>query len=55
LTQELWIWRPILANKVTVTEVKNGTVTVEDLQRINAIMDMQKDIEAAQYAKANKK
>jgi hypothetical protein len=34
---------------VTLTEVKNGTATVEDLQVLNALLDMQSDIEAAQY------
>ena len=52
----MWIWRPILAGKVTLAEVKNGTATIEDLQKINAILDMQSEMDAAQYeqAKANK-
>jgi hypothetical protein len=49
LAAELWIWRPIIANKVTLKDVKDGTATIEDLQKINAILDMQSDIESAQY------
>jgi len=48
----LWIWRPILAGKVTLRDVKDGTATVEDLQALNALMDMQSDIEAVQYEAA---
>jgi uncharacterized ParB-like nuclease family protein len=45
----LWIWRPINAGKVTLTEVKTGVATVEDLQKINALLDMQSDVDAAHY------
>jgi len=38
-----------MAGKVTLSEVKNGTATIDDLRKINAILDMQSDIEAAQY------
>lgn len=48
LAGELWIWRPIMAGKVTLTEVKTGLATVEDLAAINALLDMQSDIEAKQ-------
>jgi len=37
---------------VTLTEVKRGIATVEDLQALNALMDMQADIDAAQYEAA---
>jgi hypothetical protein len=46
---ELWIWRPIIAGKVSLSEVKSGVATIEDLQVINAILDMQTDLEASQY------
>jgi hypothetical protein len=55
LASELWIWRPIIAGKVTLSEVKNGTATIEDLQSINAILDMQTDMEAAQHEAARNK
>lgn len=45
------MWRPILAGKVTLTEVKNGTATVRDIMAINALLDMQADIEAANMPK----
>ena len=53
---DLWIWRPILAGKVSLTEVKSGIAGVHDLLAINALLDMQADIEAAQYdaAKSNR-
>ena len=49
LSEELWIWRPILAGKVQLRDVKDGTATIEDLKKLNALLDMQGDIEAAQY------
>jgi hypothetical protein len=38
-----------------LTEVKNGTATIEDLQKLNALLDMQSDMEAAQYDAAKAK
>ncbi len=38
-----------MAGHTTLSEVKRGICTVEDLQKINALLDMQADIEAAQY------
>lgn len=46
VSSELWIWRPILAGKVTLTEVKTGVASVRDLFALNALLDMQADIEA---------
>lgn len=34
---------------MALRDVKDGTATVEDLQALNALMDMQSDIEASQY------
>jgi len=42
----LWIWRPILAGKVTLRDVKDGTATIEDIHKLNALLDMQADVEA---------
>ena len=42
----------MLAGKVSLTEVKTGVATVEDLQVLNALLDMQSDIEAAHYEAA---
>jgi hypothetical protein len=36
---------------VTLREVKDGTASVEDLQALNAILDMQSDMEAVQIDK----
>lgn len=44
---ELIIWRPILAKIVNLDDVKSGRVTLADLQKICALMDMQSDIEYA--------
>lgn len=33
------IWRPIMAGHVTLLEVKNGVATLEDLMKMNAILD----------------
>ena len=38
MSAELWIWRPILAGKVTLREVKDGVATAEDLQALNALL-----------------
>ena len=40
---------------MTLTEVKLGIATIEDLQAINALLDMQADIEAAQYSETKGK
>jgi hypothetical protein len=37
---------------VTLQEVKDGVASVEDLQALNALLDMQSDIEASQYEAA---
>lgn len=39
------IWRPVLAKVVTMTEVNTGLVTLVDLVKINALLDMKGDIE----------
>jgi hypothetical protein len=51
LESEFWIWRPILAGKVTLTEVKSGTATILDLFKLGALLDMQADIEEASMEK----
>lgn len=45
LTAESFIWRSVLAKVVTVTEIKEGTVTLGDLCKINALLDMQSDVQ----------
>ena len=55
LEAELWIWRPILAGKVSLTEVKSGVVEIDDLNKLNALIDMTNDIESSQYEDAKSK
>lgn len=38
-----------MSGKISLRDVKDGVATVEDLQALNALLDMQADIEAAQY------
>lgn len=47
------IWRPVLAGKVTMTELKLGLVNLVDLLKINALLDMEADIQryAAEHPK----
>lgn len=51
LEADLWIWRPIMAGKVTLADVKTGMATIHDLQAINALLDMQADLDEAAMAK----
>jgi predicted NUDIX family phosphoesterase len=41
------MYRPLLAGKVTLTELKT-TASVEELLKINALLDMEEDIKADQ-------
>ena len=38
-----------MAGKVSLVDVKSGAVEIEDLNKLNALIDMQNDIEAAGY------
>jgi hypothetical protein len=40
LAAELVIWRPILAGKVTIGECRRGEVSLLDLAKLNAMLDM---------------
>jgi hypothetical protein len=41
----------VLAGKLSLTEIKDGTASIDDILKINALLDMQSDIEAAHYDK----
>ena len=41
----MYIYRPILAGRVTLSEVNRGDVSLGDLLRLNALMDMEADYE----------
>nr|DAR50307.1 MAG TPA: hypothetical protein [Caudoviricetes sp.] len=51
---EFLIWRPVLARKISLAEVKDGTADLVDLLKINAILDMQDEAEAQEAAKWQK-
>lgn len=38
-----------------MNDVKSGIVDIDDLRKLNALLDMQSDVEAAQYEEANSK
>ncbi|GKX50054.1 hypothetical protein [Budvicia aquatica] len=46
LEEELWIWRPVLAQLVTLEAIKSGEVTSEDLLKLNALLDMREAIQS---------
>lgn len=39
------VWRPVTAGLISIKEVKLGFVSLVDLLKINAILDMKSDIE----------
>ncbi|WP_176673426.1 hypothetical protein [Phocoenobacter skyensis] len=45
------IWRPIIAKVTTLAEVKNGTCSLLDLLKLNALLDGQAAAEAEAYKK----
>jgi len=46
------VYRPLMAGLVTWTEIKSGVVTLYELQKMVALLDMKSDTEA-HYAKAS--
>jgi len=55
LTDELWIWRPILAGKCTLEGVLSGLVGIEELMKLNALLDMTSAYEAYAHHVSEKK
>ncbi|MFT9498020.1 hypothetical protein [Anaerosolibacter sp.] len=51
LEAELFLWRPILAGKATMIEYREGAWTLDDILKINSLLTMQDDIEAANVPK----
>ena len=43
-----------MAGKVTLSEVESGTATVDKLQKLNALLDMQADIENDKIEKSKR-
>lgn len=48
LLNELWIWRPIMERLVTLESVKSGEVNIEEILKINALLDMKDAIRLSQ-------
>ena len=48
VTDELFIWRPILEGMVALGDVKQGLVDIDDIGKLNALLNMR----AAQEKKA---
>jgi len=40
LQDEFRVWRPILAGKCTLEGVLDGTVTIDHIMKLNALLDM---------------
>ena len=51
LESELFIWRPILEGLVTLGEVKSGLIDIDDISKMNALLDLR----AAQERKLREK
>jgi len=51
----LWIWRPILAGKCTLEGVLSGLVGIDDLLKLNALLDMSQAFEQYQHYMMEKK
>jgi hypothetical protein len=45
VAEQLIIWKPIAAKQCRLEAVKSGDITLVDLQKLNAILDMQADIQ----------
>ena len=45
------VWRPVLAGKSTLKEMKSGAWSLDDVLKINALLDMQEDVELANLPK----
>lgn len=41
LIKQLVVYRPLMAGKVTMTEIKTGTVTLAELMTINSLLDQE--------------
>ena len=55
LAGELLIWRPVLAGKCGLEEIKSGVYTLTDLQKLNALLDLQSDLHEQAMDDARKK
>jgi len=52
---ELLIWRPIIDGIVSLADVKNGEIDIDDLLKINAILDMRAAAEHREIERARSK
>jgi hypothetical protein len=51
----MWIWRPILAGKCTIEGVLSGLVGIDEIMKLNALLDMSEAYQAYANEKASKK
>lgn len=52
---EFLIWRPILDGLVSIGEVKRGDVDIDDLMKLNALLDMRAAAEKREMDRARQK
>ena len=50
----MFIWRPIMADKVTLGEVVRGDVDLEHIMKLNALLDFQAAMQDAETKKASR-
>ncbi len=39
MVEEFIVWRPLMAGKITMMEIKEGIVDLVDLMKLNALLD----------------
>jgi hypothetical protein len=52
--QELIIWRPIMEQLISVSEVKSGQVDIIDILKLNALLDLKAAMEKREMDKAQR-
>ena len=55
MTEELFIWRPILEGLISLADVKLGVIDIDDLGKLNALMDMRSAAERRAMNEARQK
>jgi len=55
LANESWIWRPVRAGEVTLEGVLTGLILPEHLMKLNALWQMEQDIQAIEQDEMKRK
>lgn len=42
---DLWLWRPVLANKVKAHHMWDGTYTLDDWADLHELLDLEQELE----------